>query len=321
MLQFRIPGQHVHRLNGSFQELAHGNHMSGFIVSAGLHQKYYQFQEGHSTEFTPLASILPHEIDKTHFMESIEFLISRMASTPLKKAVLSRVIHTPASSNQIESLFQVLCQSYPEAFVYHFSDATLGHWIGASPEVLLERSQERCKMVALAGTQRAEATDSWGQKEVHEQQVVSDFILEKLKEIGIQTTRTSPPFSASAGPVKHLKTEIEFDATPGYTDTIVQTVHPTPAVCGAPRESAMEAILDLETHERGLYTGIVGWFSPQETYCYVNLRCAQLIDDQLCSYVGAGITMDSVPELEWYETENKSKTLLSLLKNNKDDDK
>lgn len=321
MLQFRIPGQNVQRLSGSFQEIPHGNHMSGFMVSAGLQQKYYQYVEGNPSDFIPSFKAPPHEIDKSPFMEQVETLKAKMASTSLVKAVLSRVIRTPLNSIDLNPLFQDLCQGYPEAFVYHFNDRILGQWIGASPEILLERTENRYKMVALAGTQGAEANDNWGQKEVHEQQVVSDFILETLKEIGIHHTTKSLPFSANAGPVKHLKTEIEFDALPLAADTIIRAIHPTPAVCGAPRDKALEAIESLEIHARELYTGIVGWFTPQETHCYVNLRCAQLIDHNFCVYVGAGITMDSLPELEWIETENKSKTLLSMLKKYQNDNK
>jgi isochorismate synthase len=54
--------------------------------------------------------------------------------------------------------------------------------------------------------------------------------------------------------------------------------------------------------------------NPEQTHCYVNLRCAQIIDGMLHAYAGAGITADSDPEAEWIETENKSNTLFSLLK-------
>ena len=76
---------------------------------------------------------------------------------------------------------------------------------------------------------------------------------------------------------------------------------------------ARKAYEILESHTRELYTGYIGLFDELQTHCYVNLRCAKLIDDEIFAYVGGGITDESIPELEWKETENKSKTLFDLL--------
>ncbi|NBO61673.1 MAG: hypothetical protein EBU82_12015 [Flavobacteriia bacterium] len=96
--------------------------------------------------------------------------------------------------------------------------------------------------------------------------------------------------------------------------TTMRQMHPTPAVCGIPPYLAQESIKSLERHQRELYTGVIGFMNPEQTHCYVNLRCAQIIDGMLHAYAGAGITADSDPEAEWIETENKSNTLFSLLK-------
>jgi isochorismate synthase len=62
-----------------------------------------------------------------------------------------------------------------------------------------------------------------------------------------------------------------------------------------------------------LYTGIVGWLGKEHTRLFVNLRCAQLQENEAFLYLGGGFTTESIPELELDETENKSKTLIACM--------
>ncbi|MEY4792967.1 MAG: hypothetical protein RIT34_1776, partial [Bacteroidota bacterium] len=94
---------------------------------------------------------------------------------------------------------------------------------------------------------------------------------------------------------------------------LLKYLHPTPAVAGLPQKVAVQYINALETHDRALYTGIIGNLRVGHEKLFVNLRCAQVYEGKLYIYVGGGFTPDSVAEQEWQETENKSKTLLQLL--------
>jgi isochorismate synthase len=94
---------------------------------------------------------------------------------------------------------------------------------------------------------------------------------------------------------------------------LLKHLHPTPAVAGLPQKIAVQYLSALEQHERRLYSGIIGRMKEGQEQLFVNLRCAQILDNQLYAYVGGGFTADSDPEQEWQETENKSKTLLQLL--------
>jgi isochorismate synthase len=94
---------------------------------------------------------------------------------------------------------------------------------------------------------------------------------------------------------------------------IAKDLHPTPAVSGTPRKDALDWIRSEEKHERQFYAGIIGSMDEHSMNLYVNLRCAQIIGSDIYLYVGGGFTADSIPEKEWEETENKSKTLLNLL--------
>jgi isochorismate synthase len=94
---------------------------------------------------------------------------------------------------------------------------------------------------------------------------------------------------------------------------LLKHLHPTPAVAGLPKKVAQQYLAALEGHERRLYTGIIGRATEGKEKLYVNVRCAEIIDQTLFAYVGGGFTPDSEPLLEWEETENKSQTLLRLL--------
>ena len=95
---------------------------------------------------------------------------------------------------------------------------------------------------------------------------------------------------------------------------IADKLHPTPAVSGLPQKEAIELIDSIEEHERSLYAGCIGVLGDR-TDLFVNLRCAQLIENEYFLYLGGGFTKDSIAKKEWQETENKSRTLLDILEN------
>ena len=100
---------------------------------------------------------------------------------------------------------------------------------------------------------------------------------------------------------------------------IVQLLHPTPAVCGLPKEIAKEFIIENEPYDRGFYTGFLGELNCSFTNkkassdLFVNLRCMEIKNSQAHLYMGCGITKDSIPEKEWEESVNKSMTMKMVL--------
>ena len=83
---------------------------------------------------------------------------------------------------------------------------------------------------------------------------------------------------------------------------------------GLPQKEAIELIDSIEEHKRSLYAGCIGVLGDR-TDLFVNLRCAQLIENEYFLYLGGGFTKDSIAKKEWQETENKSRTLLDILEN------
>ena len=85
-----------------------------------------------------------------------------------------------------------------------------------------------------------------------------------------------------------------------------RAIHPTPAICGAPTEKALELIRQLESFERRYFGGLVGYMDAEGNGEWaLVLRCAQVSPDEAVLYAGAGIVAESDPELEHTETGTK----------------
>jgi isochorismate synthase len=99
---------------------------------------------------------------------------------------------------------------------------------------------------------------------------------------------------------------------------MLSLLHPTSAVCGTPKEAAIDWIKQAEAHDREFYSGYLGPVNlNDEIYLFVNLRTVKVRKEtngySATYYAGCGITEDSDPEKEWEETEMKCQTLQRIL--------
>jgi isochorismate synthase len=110
----------------------------------------------------------------------------------------------------------------------------------------------------------------------------------------------------------HLKTTIFAENIAlEKAKILLNELHPTPAVCGVPKDKALKIINELEANNRSFYTGYIGLVENNELELFVNLRCASVFKDSVSVFVGGGITTKSNPEKEWEETELKSKVIIN----------
>ncbi len=258
-------------------------------------------------------------IHKATYLNRIERLVRLIgAEEDLQKVVLSRPIHLELNHKlDIYEIYYQLSRVYPDAFVYVFYHPASGLWIGATPERLIRINQRQAEIVSLAGTQVSGDQKLWRNKENHEQAIVTKYIQEILHKYHASDIRLSGPYTCNAGSVQHLKTELSaYIPDQNTIQSLIEDLHPTPAVCGYPQSAALEWIRQEEGYDRSYYTGYLGVFEGTDRMdLYVNLRCMQLFDKAVALYVGGGITRESQPQEEWDETEEKSKTLLSVLEN------
>jgi isochorismate synthase len=317
-LMYRFPGKEVERKTGMLREVKPTENLEGFIFSNFEATVFYNFQpeSENESEFHFKVHAL---LDKPYVYTTREYLLQAHSflngihQLDLDKAVFSRIKNKTFPIIQAENLFKELCNSYPKACVYLLSSELLGTWIGATPEILVEIHQGQLFTMSLAGTKKTNTAVEWGGKEVKEQAYVTSFIEENLKCLQVKNIEVQGPYDYEAGPVTHLRTDISGSSEGIPPIDIVRKLHPTPAVSGLPQQAAMELISSVEYHHRMLYTGIVGYIGKEHTKLYVNLRCAQLQENEAYLYLGGGFTSESIPELELDETENKSKTLIACM--------
>lgn len=259
---------------------------------------------------------------KENFENLVQKAIDEINSGLFQKVVLSRTETVPLMNSDAIHLFQKLVTTYPTAFKYCFFHPKVGLWLGATPEQLLKVSASEIKTVALAGTQVfQEGEITWETKEKEEQQFVTDFILDNLDPFVSSKTSTEP-YTFRAGNIVHIKTDIS--ATLKSKDNlraILKILHPTPAVCGLPKAEAKEFILKNEEYHREYYAGFLGELNKdfaknktENSDLFVNLRCMKMADSTANLFIGCGITKDSNPEKEFFETVNKSMTMKKILR-------
>lgn len=238
-----------------------------------------------------------------------------------QKLVLSRKeVLSDLTIDWITTFSQMLHQ-YPTAFCYCWYHPKVGMWLGATPEKLLQAKQEHFSTMALAGTQPFQESTSvtWKPKEIEEQAFVTNFIVEHLKKES-KVVQQSETYSVRAGNLWHLRTDIHGELLSSDSlSKIITILHPTPAVCGLPKDLAKAFIQQEEGYDRKFYAGFLGElhynFATQEatTDLFVNLRCMEVEPNQVNVYVGCGITKDSIPEAEWEETVNKAQTMKQII--------
>jgi isochorismate synthase len=262
--------------------------------------------------------------EKDHFIKMVEKGITAINEGEFDKVVSARTYDEPLSENfNIIDQFNRLEKAHPDAFVSLVSIPGKGTWMGATPELLIESSSVHFRTVSVAGTQpfpldKDLSEAAWNQKEIEEQAMVNRYIVEQFKTIRLREFIESGPRSVRAGNMIHLKTEYTVDLNevhfPELGTVMLHLLHPTSAVCGMPKFSALRFIAANEHLNREFYSGFLGPVNMDGvSRLYVNLRCMQILRTRAVLYAGAGITHDSVPEKEWDETALKCQTLLGVM--------
>ncbi|MBC9797522.1 isochorismate synthase [Sinomicrobium sp. FJxs] len=268
--------------------------------------------------------------DRGKHMDLVQKGIETIRKGKLEKVVLSRKEEVPVTLCEPVAIFQKLLERYEDAFCYIWFHPKVGLWLGATPETLLRIRGCVLYTMALAGTQKytGQTRVFWGEKEKQEQQVVTDSIVDSLR-FKVKSLKISGAGTHRAGNLLHIRTDIQATLIPEYKTKniapLLKSLHPTPAVCGFPKDEARLFILENEGYDRSFYTGFLGELNTdisgqqdgntenRDSELYVNLRCMQMNGNIATLYVGGGITRDSDPGSEWEETVNKSFTMKKIL--------
>ena len=264
--------------------------------------------------------------NRDYFKASVRSALESIRANQISKIVLASTIEVSSNTpfHQIESLNN-LRQFHPDCYIFSMSNGQAKNFIGASPERLIKIHNKELETDALAGSAprgKTAAEDAYfadgllsSEKERHEHQVVSNFIVNGLSNLGLNPQRLPLPCLLQLSNIQHLWTPIRAKVTGKvHPLEIVAELHPTPAVAGVPRNIALAQIRRYENFERCLYAAPLGWIDHRgNSEFIVGIRSA-LIDG--CSarlYAGAGIVAGSHPDKELAEIQLKFQPLLKAL--------
>ena len=222
----------------------------------------------------------------------------------------------------------------PWALLQRFDRRTQGHrfcfrfgssaFVGATPERLIALEGRFVRSDCLAGTTARHQDETLDEqlaaellasdKNQREHAFVVSAIRDGLTDLCDTLRVGDQPSILKLPTVQHLHTSVSGrlreDAKLGK---ILAALHPTPAVCGVPREPARQAIRRLEGRSRGWYAGAVGWIGQDAADFAVGIRSALLHDQGAVVFAGGGIVPGSDPEAEFEETERKASGMVALL--------
>ena len=248
-------------------------------------------------------------------------IFEQIQSKEVKKVVASRKVEVVCGSTiSVGSVILNLLEKNKEScvFAYHKSGET---FLGASPEVLVEKQGAHIRSYALAGTitKTEENKKEQGmkllqdEKNNNEHRIVAESIASimgrQANSVNVGETRLMELRN-----LFHLKTSIStHDDTLALLDW-VKLLHPTPAMGGEPRERALQIIQECEKHERGMYAAPFGIVDTKGDGIFVvGIRSALIIGNTIYAYAGCGIVAQSDCDEEYKETNSKLQTILECL--------
>lgn len=259
--------------------------------------------------------LMPTDSPK-NYHQKIELAQKVIQENLLSKMVISRPIIKETMGLDIAKTYLHLCENYPNTLAYFFITEEEA-WIGVTPEILgkYHKKSGEFYTMSLAGT--LPVSEEWGTKELEEQKPVTLYLENILKKYSQQVSK-SETYTHLSGNIKHLRTDLTAVVEEHQVENLISDLHPTPAVCGIPKNFCLQKIKEIEGYQRGFYTGYLRIDTEEELHYFVNLRCAKLYQKEIVAFAGGGITPHSIPEKEWRETELKSQAILDhIIENEK----
>ena len=247
----------------------------------------------------------------TAWASSVAEGVARLRAGDLDKVVLARdLMATTAQPLDPRHLLRRLADRWTDCWTYGMDGL-----VGATPELLLRRTGSQVTSRVLAGT--AARVGGAGDEAVGHALLASAKNQDEHRYAIASLTETLAPLCTSLDvpaphvltlpTLMHLATDVSGKLA-GNPDllAIIAAIHPTAAVCGTPRDVAIDLIAELEGMDRGRYAGPVGWLDSAGNGEFgVALRCAQIEERALRLYAGCGILADSDPEAELAEAQVK----------------
>lgn len=269
-----------------------------------------------------LTGILPHRkvsrAERVAWSRMVWRTLRRIQAGDADKVVLARTLDvTPARPVSPLDLVLALWQESHGSHVFLFEPVPGEAVAGAAPETIAKAGNGVVRATAVAGSIGigADSVETAhlarrlfnSDKDRAEHDFVVEDMVARLWALGCAVERDVEPHVLALARIQHLETKIAAGIPEGVTLLdILASLHPTPAVCGMPRNVALSILTESEAFDRGWYAGPVGWFGSDGKGIFVPaLRSAVSSGGRWRLFAGAGIVPGSDPALEWEETELK----------------
>lgn len=267
------------------------------------------------------------DFDKADYLRAVAQAKEYIMAGDLMQVQIGQRIRKPYVDSPL-SLYRALRSLNPSPYMYFYNFGDM-HIVGASPEILVrnEGTPDGGKKVTirpLAGTRPrgntperdAElATELLADpKEIAEHVMLIDLARNDIGRIAqTGSVKVTDKFAIEKySHVQHIVSNVEGTLKPGMSNLdVLRATFPAGTLSGAPKVRAMEIIDELEPTKRGIYGGACGYLSfGGEMDLAIAIRTGVVKDGMLYVQAAAGIVADSVPEMEWQETENKARAVL-----------
>lgn len=265
------------------------------------------------------------EVARDRWLYAVRHATDLIQDGEIEKVVLARELFLSFSQRiDCSHVLRSLREQQPMSYIFAFENGS-SCFIGASPEQLVKKNGHMCETACLAGSIRRghtmkedEELGQWllkDEKNRREHAFVVDMIEQAMHEVCKEVIVPSEPTLLKMRHIQHLYTPVRAKIKEGVSIfSLVERLHPTPALGGFPKEKAVQTIRDIEPLDRGWYAAPIGWVDANGNGEFaVAIRSALIEDNEAHLFAGCGIVAHSNPLSEYEETNVKFKPMLLAL--------
>lgn len=294
-------------------------------LSNQVHAKEKELLSGKVSYTSDMSIISREDVQPDAWKRTVSYATDMIKAGMAQKIVLAREVRLKLSAKvDIGGVLKHLMEGQPNSYVFAISHGT-DCFVGATPERLVKLEAGKLLSTCLAGT--APRGENKAQDEAIGSALLRDpknlqehdFVVQMIKKaVGPYTKNMTVPEKPVLYKLKnlqHLYTPVEADLLRSQSIfPIVEKLHPTPALGGAPKNSSMQFIRKHELLDRGWYGAPIGWLDEKNNGEFaVAIRSGLIQGDEASLFAGCGVVADSDPEEEFAETNVKLMPMLHVL--------